>query len=487
MIHDVIVIGAGIVGCAIARELSKYDLKVLILEKEHEVGFGTSKSNSGIIHAGHHASVKTLKGRLEWAGNPLWDDLAHDLGFGFKRVGELNVAFTEEDVAVVEHLHVQGLEKGVPGMEIWDQERVRREEPNLSHDILAALFVPTTGVINPYEACFALMNCALQNGARLAVDQRVIDIRPVEVGLEVRTPSATYYGRYVINCAGLFSDEVAAMVGAANFVIKPRKGEEYMLDKRLSGFVKRVIFPVPTPVSKGILIIPTYDGTIMVGPTAEYTHRYDLTTTNAGCEQVFNAVRKLAPGISEKDVIAEFAGLRAVADTEDFVIGPTLQRGFINVAGIQSPGLTSSPAIATLVIDILKGEGLSLQEKVDFKATVPKPARFRTLSTKEQAALSEHEPAYGHVICRCETITEQEVREAIRQGARTLDGIKFRTRAGMGRCQGAFCTWRCIGMLSRELGIPLNAVTKRGGGSWLVCQPADLAPEVGALVEERVS
>ncbi len=487
MIYDVIVIGAGVVGCAISRELSKYDLNVLVLEKEHEVGFGTSKSNSGIIHAGHHASAKTLKGRLEWAGNPLWDALADDLGFGFKRVGELNVAFTEDEVAIVEHLRVQGLEKGVPGMEIWDQARVRREEPNLSHDILAALYVPTTGVINPYEACFALMACAQQNGVRLAVDQRVLDLRPVEGGLEVRTSMATYYGRYVINCAGLFSDEVAAMVGAANFAIKPRKGEEYMLDKRLSGFVKRVIFPVPTPVSKGILIIPTYDGTIMVGPTAEYTHRYDLTTSTAGCEQVFTAVRKLAPGISEKDVIAEFAGLRAVADTEDFVIGPTLQRGFINVAGIQSPGLTSSPAIATLVVDILKDEGLALRTKDNFKATITRPVRFRTLPTKEQAALAARNPGYGHVICRCETITEQEVRDAITQGARTLDGIKFRTRAGMGRCQGAFCTWRCIGLLARELGIPPTAVTKRGGGSWMVCNPDDLEIEPEPLVEERVS
>jgi glycerol-3-phosphate dehydrogenase len=472
MIHDVLIIGGGVVGCAIARELTRYHLNVLLVEKNCEAGFGTSKSNSGIIHAGHHASPKTMKGRLEWAGNPMWDELCRDLGFGFKRVGEITVAFTVDEVQTLEHLKWQGDQKSVPGMEMWDRERLRKEEPSLNPDLIAALFVPTSGVINPYEACFALLENAHLNGLRLVMNQRVTRIAPVaEDVLEVRTLDNIFHARYVINAAGLHSDAIAEMAGVRTFTILPRKGEEYLLDKRLTGFVSHIIFPCPTPVSKGILIIPTYDGTLMVGPTALSTpDKTDLTTSTAGCDEIFAAVKKLAPGISERDVIAEFAGLRAVSDTEDFVIGPTALKGFLNVAGIQSPGLTASPAIAKLVAELLQAEGLKLIPRDDFVPTLRRPLHFAALPTEEQIRLSQTDARYGHVICRCEHITEREIVDAIHYGARTLDGIKFRTRAGMGRCQGGFCSWRSMELIARETGVPMTAITKRGGDSWIVTE-----------------
>ena len=375
--YDVAIIGGGVVGCAIARELSRYQLRIALLEKCAEVGFGTTKTNSGIIHAGHHSPPDTLKGRLAVRGNELFDALHRELSFGFRRIGELVVAQGKEDLPVLDGLKEQGRKKGVPGLEIWDRERLRREEPNLSKALLGALHAPTAGVINPYEFAFALIEHAVGNGVKLVVDAPVekLDVGPD--ALTVHTPKGAFPARFVVNCAGIFSDEIAEMAGADAFRIHPRKGEEYMLDKRLQGLVRRLIFPVPSPKTKGTLIIPTFDGTIMVGPTAEDTEdRYDVSTTEAGAGKVFDFVRRICPAISPRDTIAEFAGLRAVSDTNDFIIGPTEVKGFINVAGIQSPGLTASPAIAEYVREILKEEGLVLEERADFRAHVPCAPRF---------------------------------------------------------------------------------------------------------------
>ncbi len=288
------------------------------------------------------------------------------------------------------------------------------------------------------------------------------------------TGSGAFTARIVVNAAGLFADEIAALAGVGSFTIHPRKGEEYLLDKRLCGLVKRVIFPCPTLISKGILVIPTYDGTIMIGPTAEDTDdREDLATTANGVEMVLNSVKRLVPGINVKDIIAQFAGLRASADGEDFIIGPTGRRGFINVAGIQSPGLTAAPAIAVLVVEILRDEGLDLVEREDFDPHLPTAVHFSALSTMEQMAWARRDPRYRRIACRCEFVTEGEILDAIARGARTLDGIKFRTRAGMGRCQGGFCTTRCMTLLSESLGLPLTAVEKNEPGSWLARSRVD--------------
>ncbi|MEW6673927.1 MAG: NAD(P)/FAD-dependent oxidoreductase [Thermodesulfobacteriota bacterium] len=469
MFYDVAIIGGGVTGCAIARELSRYRLRIVIIEKHAEVGFGSSKTNSGIIHAGHHSSPATLKGKLVVRGNEMFDALCKDLNFGFRRIGELVVAGTEAEIPELERLKKQGDAKGVKGLEIWPREKLRNEEPNLSHTLAAALFAPTAGVVNPYELTFALCENAVANGVELKVNSPVEKISVENDGLVLATPQGPVKSRFVLNCAGVFADKIAAMAGLNDFSIHPRKGEEYLLDKRLKGLVRRLIFPIPREHTKGILIIPTFDGTIMVGPTAEdIDDRYDVSTTYQGSDQVFGFVSRVCPAINERDTITEFAGLRAVSNTNDFIIGPTRVKGFINVAGIQSPGLTSAPSIAEYVRDILVAEGLVCREKDDFKPKVPGLPRFSALSDAEQLSLVEQNPLFGRVVCRCELVTEAEVQIAIDHGARTLDGIKFRSRAGMGRCQGGFCTTHCMDILSKRLGHEFHEVTKRGGESWIV-------------------
>jgi len=479
MMYDVIIIGGGIVGCALARELSRYDLRLALIEKEVEVGFGTSKTNSGIIHAGHHASPDTLKGKFEWTGNQMWDDLARDLKFGFNRIGELLLAQKSEDLQYLEKLKKQGEARGVPGLEIWPPKRIQKEEPNLSHTILQALHAPTAAVVNPYEACFGLIECAQQNGAELFCGYPVLSICRNDDGFSIQTPQQKFHCRIILNAAGVFADQVAAMVGADDFEIFTRKGEEYMLDRRLQGIVTRLIFPTPTATSKGVLIIPTVDGPIMVGPTAEdVDNREDLSTSFAGASKIFETVRRYCPAISERDTITEFAGLRAVADSNDFVIGPSPVKGFFNVAGIQSPGLTAAPAIAVYVTEMLRSEGLKLAEKSAWKADIDGPPHFARMTKQERQAAILKDPAYGHLVCRCESVTEAEVLYAIRHGARTLDGVKFRVRAGMGRCQGGFCTTRVMDLLSQTLGMPLAEITKRGQGSE-ICTPRQDKVSVG--------
>ncbi len=477
--HDVVVIGGGVVGITLARELSRYDLDVVVLERDAEVGFGVSKANSGIIHSGIHADPDTVKGRLEWPGNEGWLRLRDDLGFGFAQVGELLVALSVDELPTIERLHAQGERKGIPGLERWDAARVRKHQPNLSRDVIAALWAPTAGVVNPYEAVLLIADNAATNGVQIATEQPVVAIDPPDPGdpdtpLMVYTRTRTLATRYLVNAAGLQADEVARMAGVGTFTIAGRKGEEYLLDKRLAGLVTSVIFPCPTPTSKGTLVTPTFDGTIMVGPTAEATDdKDDTATTPEGAQAVFAAAKRLVPAISQRDVIAEFAGVRAVADTDDFILGATQLRGFINAAGIQSPGLTAAPAIAEHLIEVLRDDGLELRERADWRPRAEHPVRFSVLSTQEQAELAAAQPDFAQLVCRCELVTEAEVVDAIDRGARTLDGVKFRTRAGMGRCQGGFCTWRCLELLAERRGIPITEVTKRGGASWIVRDRTD--------------
>lgn len=467
--YDVAVIGGGVIGCSIARELSRFQLSIVILEKYEEVSFGTTKTNSGIIHAGHHDSIDTLKGRLVVKGNALYDKLCKELNFAFRRIGELVVARTEDELPELLRLKKQGDEKGVPGLELWDKERLRIEEPNLSPSLAGALLSPSAGVVNPYELANALCENAVDNGVDLKINSEVESISIENGHLAVHLSSETVRARFVINCAGVFADKIAEMVDLHDFTILPRKGEEYMLDKRLKGLVRRLIFPVPTRQSKGILIIPTFDGTIMVGPTAHNTEdRYDVSTTYEGADEVFGFVEKICPSIKPRDTITEFAGLRAVSSTNDFIIGPTSVKGFINVAGIQSPGLTCAPAIAIYVRDILKAEGLKPVKKKDFKPRVHGPQRFASLSDEQQRRLIEKNSLFAKIVCRCELVTEAEIQSSIDHGARTLDGIKFRSRAGMGRCQGGFCEPRCMDILSKRLDKPFEDITKRGGDSWIV-------------------
>jgi glycerol-3-phosphate dehydrogenase len=492
-VYDVAVIGGGIVGVTLARALSRYDLDLVLLEQDAEVGFGVSKANSGIIHSGIHADPATVKGALEWPGNVAWLQLRDELGFGFAQVGELLVALQADELPTLDRLQAQGERKGVPGLQRWDQARVRRAQPNLSREVLAALWAPTAGVINPYEAVLLLASNAVHNGVEVATEHAVVaidppDPTPSDAPIVVRTTTPrggnrAVAARFVVNAAGLHADEVARMAGVATFTITGRKGEEYLLDKRLAGLVTSIIFPCPTATSKGTLVTPTFDGTIMVGPTAEATDdKDDTSTTPEGAAAVFAAARRLVPAIDERDVIAEFAGVRAVADTDDFVLGPTARRGFLNAAGIQSPGLTAAPAIAEQLVALLRDEGLGLRERGDWQPRAEHPVRFAVLADDEQAALAARDPAFARLVCRCELVTEAEVLDAVEHGARTLDGVKFRTRAGMGRCQGVSCTWRCLELLAERRGVPVTEITKRGGGTWIVRErdDAEAAPPAAA-------
>lgn len=491
--YDVAIIGGGVVGCAIARELSRYRVRCVLLERFAEVGFGTTKTNSGIIHAGQQTTPGTLKGLLEVRGNAMFDRLQRELGFGFRRCGELVVASNDEELESLKKMKADGEAKGVPGLEMWDAARLRREEPNLSHHLVGALFAPSAGVINPYEFAFALAECAVQNGVEVRVEHEVaaIEARPgggftiTSVGPGVAPGELPVEARFVVNAAGVHADRVAALAGADDFTIRPRRGEEYLLDRRLEGVITRLIFPVPTPASKGILIIPTYDGTIMVGPTAhDQDDRFDVPTTVEGSEEVFSAVRRLCPSLDPRATIAEFAGLRAVSSTGDFLIGPSRVPGFFNVAGIQSPGLTASPAIAVHVTELLGRAGLPLVARDDFEPIVAPPARFAQRTHEERQALVAADPRFGRLVCRCELVTEAEVHQAVDHGARTLDGVKFRNRAGMGRCQGGFCTTRVMRILADRLGVPFHEVTKRGAGSWMVLPMETAGGGDGAAGEE---
>ncbi|MCM2266565.1 MAG: NAD(P)/FAD-dependent oxidoreductase [Elusimicrobiales bacterium] len=470
MVRDVIIIGAGISGAAIARELSRYRLKVLLLEKEAEPAFGVSKSNSGIIHAGTQNPPSSLKGWLCVEGNRLLrEELAADLGLHFVQCGQLIVVFDLADLPELDKIKAEGEALGVKGLEIVDRAWLDAREPNLGPEVKAALYVPSAGIISPYRFVYALVENAVRNGVRLETSSRVTAVRRRPEGFEVVAGGQVFRSRFVVNAAGLYADEVSAMAGAPTFKITPRKGEEYLLDKKREHIANHIIFPLPSKTSKGILIIKTSDGNPMIGPTAHETpDKEDLATTDAGLAEVLAGARRMMPSLDRSDIIAYFAGLRP-ASGKDFIIRhEDAVPGLVNVAGIQSPGLTSAPAIAVMVAGLLKERGLPLTPKEEFHRLRPRPVHLFQVPLEETARLIEKDPSYGDIVCRCELVSAQEVRDAIRRGARTLDGVKFRTRAQSGRCHGGFCTTRIIKLMQEELGLPVTAVSKRGPGSELI-------------------
>ncbi|HPC71593.1 MAG TPA: NAD(P)/FAD-dependent oxidoreductase [Treponema sp.] len=467
--YDVAIIGCGVSGANIARRLSAYKVKVAVLEKAADVSFGTSKANSGIVHGGFHHNKKYLKARLEIQGNLMFDRLMRELDFPFKRCGIIVAALHEDEMKAVEHLYMQGVENGVIGIELCSRERILELEPKLSPDVVGGLYAPGGGIVEPYRFVFALVESAMKNGVHVFTNYRVEKAErdvPRNKWLITAADGRKINARYVVNAAGLFADEVSRIFGGESFTIKARKGEYYLLDRLTKARPERVVFPVPTSVSKGMLVIPTVEGTVLVGPTADITEsKEDFSTTSERLEQILDSGRKMVPSLSRNDVITNFAGLRPVLE-EDFYIEPSkVTPAFIQVAGIQSPGLTASPAIGEYVKDLLKNIGLELTEKSDWDPFVERRPRARELSPYELDALIAKDPAWGNMVCRCEQVTEAEIVEAIRQGHTTLDGIKYFTRAQMGRCQGGFCTFKIIKIIMRETGLSYEEITKHGGAS----------------------
>lgn len=465
--YDVVIIGAGVAGCAVARELSGYDLKIALLEKEADASFGVSKANSGIVHAGFHSAPDMIKSTLCVRGNELYGLLHEELDIPFKRCGELMAARGPEEEKSLDAFLEQGKKLGVPDLKIVRGKELKELEPALSDEVTAALYAPSAGVTNPYEFTYRLLQNAMDNGVEFFPDTEVI---AVEAGAVV-TPKIVFNTRFIINAAGIYADRIARMAGVPAFEIKPRKGQEYLLDKKCASVVKHVIFPLPSPTSKGILIIPTLDGTIMIGPSAEDTAEREKTaTTNEVFDNILQSTRAIIPAISPRSLISAFAGLRPVATGDDFIIGPTAVKGFINVAGIQSPGLTAAPAIGEMMPGILEKEGLELKKKPDFNPRVVRHVKIKDLDDGDLNRLVKENPAYGRIVCRCEKISEAEIRQAVREGARTLDGVKLRTRAGMGRCQGGFCTFHVLEIMADELGVDIMTLTKKGAGSRILAE-----------------
>ncbi|MFH1379492.1 MAG: NAD(P)/FAD-dependent oxidoreductase [bacterium] len=476
MKYDVIIIGGGIVGTAIARALSVYKLRIALLEKEEELAFGVSKSNSGIIHPGTQNHPRSLKGKLCVQGNILTRKIALDLGVEFKEVGELIVACNNHEVNRLLELKQEAHVLGVPRLEIVDRNWLREHEPNISKDIIAALYAPTAGVLSPYRMVYALAENAVQNGVKSIMGTEVKKIsfrkkthKKLKPKFKIYTSTETFQTTCVINAAGLNADVISRMVGIKNFTIMPRKGEEYILDKKKEYLTNHLIFPLPSKTSKGILIIKTADGNPMIGPTAEeISDKQDLSTSDQGFHACVSAARKMIPSIRAEDIIAYFAGLRPVAGNDFIIRHEDAVPGFVNVAGIQSPGLTAAPAIALLVCDLLKNNGLSLMKKSRFNTYRSKITHLLDIPLSQTDQVIKKDRTYGDIVCRCEMVSAKEIRDAVGRGARTLDGIKFRTRAQAGRCHGGFCTTRIMRILSHEIHRPLLKITKRGSGSEIV-------------------
>ena len=468
---DVIVIGAGVTGCATARELSRYDLKAADLEREEDVCCGTSKANSAIIHAGYDAEPGTLKARMNVQGNRMMDALSKELDFPFKRNGSLVLCFDEDNLPGLEELRERAEANGVPDVRIVAGDEIKALEPNLSPDVKAVLYAPTGGIVCPFKMTIALAENSYVNGVDFHFNTEVTDITRTAEGYLVHTAKGDFAARCVVNAAGVYADQFNNMVSAHKLHITPRKGEYILMDKKAGDFVTHTIFQQPTRLGKGILVTPTVHGNLLAGPTAEdITDKEEVCTTGEGLAQVVDKARLSAEKIPLNMAITSFAGLRACEEKGDFVLGEAEDaEGFYNAAGIDSPGLSSAPAIGLFLAEQIAGK-LNAVKKTGFISERKDIPCVAESTPEEIAALIASDPAYGNVICRCEMVTEGEIVNAVRRplGAKSLDGVKRRTRAGMGRCQSGFCSPRVMEILSRELQVSPMELTKAGGESYLL-------------------
>ena len=469
MCFDVAVIGAGVIGALTARELSKYNLKTVLLEATNDVAMGASKANSGIVHAGFDAKPGTLKARLNVKGCSMMEGLCKDLSVPYKKNGSLVVAFSEEEMTTVKDLYERGIANGVPDMKILNKEELLTVEPNLSDEVFGALDAESAGIVCPYELTIAATENAVTNGVEFIRNYRVNEISFLDGTFEIKSAASSVSAKYIVNAAGAYSDEISRMIGDDCVNLIMRRGEYFILDKAVGNTVSHTIFQCPTKMGKGILVSPTVDGNLLIGPTAEdMDDKENKSTTANGLKTIKTYSVKSCPSVSTRNAITSFTGLRAHPVNDDFILGPSaVNSQFIHASGIESPGLTSAPAIAEYLTDfILKAIG-EVSKNDNFDGTRKDVFRFRHATDEERKAAIAENPAYGRIICRCETITEGEIIDAIHApaGARDVDGVKRRTRAGMGRCQGGFCGSKVVEILARELGVEVNEITKFGEGS----------------------
>ncbi len=471
MDYDVIVIGAGVTGAAVARYLSRYDARILVLERASDVCEGTSKANSAIVHAGFDAEYGSMMAKFNVRGSEMMEDLSKELDFAYDRCGSLVVALSEEDLPKLQALYENGVKNGVRDLRIVSREELLEMEPNISDAAVSALYAPTGGIVCPFELTIALSENAAVNGAEFLFNAEVQKVVPEDGGFTVESSKGSFTARAVVNAAGVYADLFHNQLAEKKIHITPRKGEYLLLDHTAYGFVKHTIFQLPGEYGKGVLVSPTVHKNIIVGPTAnDIEDKEGVNTTAEGLREVIEKSALAVRNLPTRQTITSFAGLRAHEDSHEFVIGEVPEHpGFFDCAGIESPGLSSAPAIGEEVSDQIAAR-LGLPRKAQFIAERKGIVKAAELSLEERNELIRKEPAYGQIICRCESVSEGEILDAIRRplGATTLDGVKRRVRAGMGRCQAGFCSPRVMEILARELHQDLSEITKKGPGSPII-------------------
>lgn len=469
--YDAVIVGGGAVGCAVARWLSRYRLRICLVERSEDVCTGTSKANSAICHAGFDAPIGSAKARFNVAGSQMMEALSRQLDFPYRRCGALVLCFDEADVPRLEELKARGERNGVEGLAVLDREALRRQEPRVAPEAVAALYAPTSAIICPFGMTIALAENAAANGCEFRFNTEVQRIHRQDDHFLLETAQGVLESRVVISAAGVYGDTLHNQLCETKLTIVPRRGEYCLLDRKDGGLVSHTVFQLPGAMGKGVLVTPTVHGNLLLGPTAtDQQDRDDTATTQTGLDHAIATAGRSVPNLPMRDVITSFAGLRAHLEggSDDFYIRESSEN-FFEAIGIESPGLSSAPAIGVYVAGLV-AEKLGLAEKPDFIAQRRDIVHVRELPLSERQALVERDPAYGNILCRCEQISEGEIRDAIRRspGARSLDGVKRRVRAGMGRCQGGFCAPRVMELLSEELGVPQTQLTKSGGGSLLL-------------------
>ena len=470
MFYDVLIVGAGVTGCSVARALSRYEGSVAVLDRAFDVAEGASKANSGIVHAGFDAKPGTLKARLNVEGAKMYPAMCRELGVPYSQPGGIVIGFTPEDRVTLEKLVEQGRQNDVEGVCLLEREQVLALEPNLNPEVSCALYAPTSGLTSPYELTFALADHAALNGVQFLLGREVVAVERTQDGLwQVTTQQEVYTCKILVNCAGVGSAKIHNMMSDDKRTIIPRRGQYYLLDRSAKLPFTTTVFLCPTKMGKGVLVSPTVHGNLLLGPSAEdIPVEKDVSTTADGLAFVLEKCKLTWPGVTVRGNITNFSGIRAHEAQGDFVIGKVAENAYETV-GIESPGLSAAPAVAKMLEELMVKEQ-GLQAKAAFLPPVVRKKPFHDMTDAERAEAVRENPLYGNLVCRCEVVTEAEIREAVRRpvGATTVDGVKRRTRSGMGRCQGGFCSPRVMEILAEELGVPMTQITKSGGGSYLL-------------------